>query len=159
MSCSGWERDCLCGMSALSVVRCIGIVISFIHLLVAQSGNLASVAMVPQPGWAGCWGWKVGSKDGCPGWNSIFWEIIWLGCCIKTDGVDLWGRSFLCTEVEKCTRHRSKPHSPNQKQDAAMIKAPRPVRELTTLIFYNWFSSWQSSFSFHFSPSLSHAIV
>lgn len=72
MSCSGWERDCLCGMSALSVVRCIGIVISFIHLLVAQSGNLAFVTMVPRPGWAGYWVWKVGSKDGNLGGAAYF---------------------------------------------------------------------------------------
>lgn len=157
MSCSGRERDWLCGMSALSVVHCIGIVISFIHSLVAQSGNLASVTMVPQPGWAGCWGLNIGSKGGCPGWSSTFWEATRLGCCIKTDGVDFRGWSFLCAEFEKCTWHRSKSHSSNQTQDAAMIKEPRPVRELATLVFYHWFSSWQSLFLF--SPSLSQTTV
>ncbi len=104
-------------------------------------------------------GWKVGSKDGCPGWSSIFWEAIRLGCCIKTDGVDLRGWSFLCAEFEKCTWHRSKPRSPNQTQGAAMIKEPRPVRALATLVFYHWFSSWQSFFLFLFSPSLSQTTV
>lgn len=96
MTCSGWVGERFSGMSAVLVVRCIGIVISFIHLLADQSGNVASVAVVPRPGWAGCWGWKYGSKDGCSGWGSIFWEAERLGCCTKTDGVHLRGWSFPC---------------------------------------------------------------
>lgn len=38
-------------------------------------------------------------------------------------------------EAEELTCHRSKPISPNQKQDATMIKGPRSVR---ALVFSRW---------------------